>query len=260
SVVDRGAGEGCRVLISKRADDDDVYQTDWYKEQAAISERMNDELRAVAKARECFAANWDKHVNKSDNRDADAEPSPLMAVAPKKHREISLDLADGTRMHFPNQRALAEWTAIQARIRKSIPAQDTNTMNASEHLRDLAKRVGPIAIAKVLVDEDRSYGITEPELVAMITEYAKRDNPEMSDAMAFAKVFTDASEVGVLLRRAIQVAKNAAYEDAVDDSEAACAELAKIGAQRWPSLTKAQQFARAAETNPALLQKAHRRP
>ena len=133
-------------------------------------------------------------------------------------------------------------------------------MNPKEHLKDLAKRVGPIAIAKAMIDDDQSFGVTEPEMVELITTYAKTQHPDATDAVAFSRVYCDTSEVGTILRKAIQICKNAAYEDAVDDSEAACAELAKIGAQRWPSLTKAQQFARAAETNPALLAKAHRRP
>ena len=202
-------------------------------------------------------------VAKSDDRGDDADPPPpdvKSSGVPAKHQPITFDTVDGQTITARDERALARWLAIQDRLRKSNSLEDTDTMNASEHLRDLAKRVGPIAIAKVMVSEDRSYGITESELTDMIVAYAKTQNPELSDAMAFAKVFTDSSEAAVLLRRAVQVTKNSAYEDAVDDSEAACAELAKIGAERWGSLTKAQQFARAAETNPALLAKAHRRP
>ena len=143
-------------------------------------------------------------------------------------------------------------------INKSLEAQPT--MNPTDKLRDIAKRAGPVAIAKVMVEDDRSYGITEPEMVRMITDFAKQQHPELTDAVAFSRIYCDSSEAGVILRKAVQITKNAAYEDAVDDSEAACAELSKIGAERWPSLTKAQQFARAAETNPALLAKAHRRP
>ena len=120
-------------------------------------------------------------------------------------------------------------------------------------------RQGRIADQLTRID-DRSYGITEPEMVRMITDFAKQQHPELTDAVAFSRIYCDSSEAGVILRKAVQITKNAAYEDAVDDSEAACAELSKIGAERWPSLTKAQQFARAAETNPALLAKAHRRP
>src|SRR5262249_35303778 len=40
----------------------------------------------------------------------------------------------------------------------------------------------------------------------------------------------------------------------------ACAELQKIGNERWPSLSSAQRFARAAECNPQILKRAYRRP
>src|SRR5262249_15366613 len=61
--------------------EENIYDSDWYREQAAIAERQNAEL-----------------VRKN-------------VLPPKKHREISLDLADGTTMTFPNERALAEWIA-----------------------------------------------------------------------------------------------------------------------------------------------------
>jgi len=97
-------------------------------------------------------------------------------------------------------------------------------------------------------------------LTNLVIECAKRDNPDLTDAQAFAKVFTDQSEAGVMLRRAFNVVKNAAYEGATNDSAKACAELAEIGKRRWPSLNRDQQFARAFETNPEIAKRAHRRP
>src|SRR5215813_868567 len=84
-----------------------------------------------------------------------------------------------------------------------------------------------------------------------------------ADAQAFAKVFSDTSEAGVILRRAYNICKNSAYESLAQDqadSEAACRELSAIGKDRWPSLTPAQRFARAFETNPERAKRAHRRP
>src|SRR5262249_51255108 len=84
-----------------------------------------------------------------------------------------------------------------------------------------------------------------------------------ADAQAFAKVFSDTSEAGVILRRAYNICKNSAYESLAQDqadSEAACRELSAIGKKNWPSLTPAQRFARAFETNPELAKRAHKRP
>src|SRR5262249_39612777 len=121
-----------------------------------------------------------------------------------------------------------------------------------------------VAIAKAIVDEDHAFGITETELTDLVIAEAKKNHPDLTDAQAFAKVYSEQTEQGVVLRRAFQVAKNAAYQDAVDSAEndaaAACEELAMIGEARWQSLTKAQQFARAFETNPAIAKRAHNRP
>ena len=122
-----------------------------------------------------------------------------------------------------------------------------------------------VALFKYIVSENNSFGLSEEDVVKLATEHAARIYPGDRGDVAFAKMFSATDEAGATLRAAVSVAKNASLQDAVaaeveKDVRAACAELAKIGAQRWPSLTKAQQFARAAETNPTLLAKAHRRP
>src|SRR5262249_60455125 len=85
--------------------------------------------------------------------------------------------------------------------------------------------------------------------------------PSDTPQMAFTKLYTESNE----LRDAIEIAKGAAFQDAVSDaierdSREAMAELTKIGKARWPSLTPSQRFARAFETNPELARRAHRRP
>src|SRR5262249_733740 len=150
-----------------------------------------------------------------------------------------------------------------AETQKSNPSPEV-PMDKKTNLAELAKRAGVVAIAKAIVDEDHSFGITEPELTDLVIAEAKKNHPELTDAQAFAKVYSEQSEGGVVLRRAFQVAKNSAYQGALDSAEkdaaAACAELTKIGKDRWPSLTPAQRFARAFETNPELAKRAHRRP
>src|SRR5262249_27730654 len=137
----------------------------------------------------------------------DASP-PSDGVAdgvPRKHRSITFDTVDGTRMQFTNERSLAEWLAVQHRIRKSSTLED-NSMDFTEKLRDLAKRAGAVAIAKIIVEDDNAYGITEHELTNLVVECANRDNPDMSEAQAFAKLYTDPSEAGVVLRKAFSIA------------------------------------------------------
>src|SRR5262249_12646060 len=90
---------------------------------------------------------------------------------------------------------------------------------------------------------------------------AARRYPSDTPAMAFSKLYEENSE----LRDAIEIAKNVAFQDDLTaqlekDAAEACAELQKIGNERWPSLSSAQRFARAAECNPQILKRAYRRP
>jgi len=97
--------------------------------------------------------------------------------------------------------------------------------------RDLAKRAGIVAVAKVLVEDNGAYGIDEHEFTPLVIEQAKREHPELSDAQAFAKLFTAQTEDGAALRKACAVIKAAAASDpARDDSAEAIAEPQAIGA------------------------------
>jgi hypothetical protein len=93
-----------------------------------------------------------------------------------------------------------------------------------------------------------------------VTDAAKRDNPALSPAQAFEKVYTDPSDAGVVLRRAFTVVRNAAFQDDDDDSDVAYAALQKIGDTKYPTLTSAQRFAKAFEENLDLAARAHKRP
>jgi len=236
-MVDRGAGEGCRIVISKRDDsadrDDggDVYNTDWYREQAAIAERQNEE-----------------HLRNNDDE--------------RKGRYLKFFLRKSPR-----------GDEAEGLIAEPEPVVDNPQTTKSANHEDTLMPVNfsavvtshGIALFKYMVSENSSFGLSEEDVVKLATEHAARIYPGDRGDVAFAKMFSSTDEAGATLRAAVEVAKNASLQDAVaaeveKDVRAACAELAKIGAQRWPSLTKAQQFARAAETNPTLLAKAHRRP
>ena len=136
-------------------------------------------------------------------------------------------------------------------------------MSFEDKIRDIAKREGVVVIAKIMVADNRSYGISESELVDLISNHERK--PDESPAQCFARHYEANNEDGLSLRKAVAIAKNMPFEDdsearAEADSRAAMAELTAIGKQRWPSLTKAQQFARAYECNGALAKRATRRP
>ena len=143
-------------------------------------------------------------------------------------------------------------------------------MDRATELRDIVKAGGYVAVAKAIIDENRSYGISEHEFVELATEHAKAAHPELTEAAAFAKIY-QIPEVW----RACNLLKSMPFhgdvtpvmvggEDTRDlsDTSKAIAQLKQLGARKWPTATEAQQFANAFTdpVNATLAAKAHRRP
>ncbi len=140
------------------------------------------------------------------------------------------------------------------------------------NIHEIAKRVGVSAIAKAIVDEGRSYGISEHELTELIQQEAEltRKSGE-TPAQCFARFYSAPENVG--LRKAIAIAKGApplleiepmpvANDGDQDEAMAELETLAEAERRRDPRLSKAQAFAKAF-THPAnaeLAARAHRRP
>jgi hypothetical protein len=110
-------------------------------------------------------------------------------------------------------------------------------------LRDIAKTGGILAIAKVLVAEDRSYGMTED---------AVKKFPDKTPDAAFARMFTDNSSDGLVLRRAHRVVRaeqlyGPTVKAADRGSNSAYGELQARAAEyrkAHPELSEAQAFER----------------
>jgi hypothetical protein len=143
-------------------------------------------------------------------------------------------------------------------------------MDRTTELRAIAKAGGIIAVAKAIIDENRSYGITEHEFVELATKHAKAAHPELSGAQAFAKLYENPT-----VWRACNLLKSMPFVADVEplfvggadtrdlsDTSEAIAQLKQLGRDRWPTASEAQQFANAFTdpANAALAQKAHRRP
>ena len=281
SAVDRGAGEQCRIVLAKRDD------SDYSNTEPSVEERARAKMEGRAALRDAEDIERRKREGGDEDRNryfdlltgrtttaelygvdksaAGDEEEGLIAATdgvPKKHRSITFDTIAGERMRFPSERALAEWLAIQSRIRKST-SEDPNPMSFEDKIRDIAKREGVVVIAKIMVADNRSYGISESELVDLISNHERRDGE--SPAQCFTRQYEAYNDDGAALRKAIAIAKNMPFEDdsearAEADSRAAMDELVAIGKQRWPGLSRSQQFARAYECNVALAKRATRRP
>ena len=229
SVCTKGAGEGTRVVLMKRddSDDGDIYSSQWYKEQAAIAERMNAEhVRKHARPWRLFNEVLAENVAKSyaatargdeaDMRDEKTSADELVDGGNDHHASKVADLLVESGKH-PNRAAAldhllhtAQGAAMLRRLHKS---EDTNIMNPTDKLRDIAKRYGIGAIAKSIVEDDHGYSIDEHELTSLVVECAKRDNPNLTDAQAFARVYSAQDEGGIMLRKAFNVVKSAASVD-----------------------------------------------
>src|SRR5262249_40049144 len=147
SAVDKGAGEGVRVVLMKRDPDANELPPLSNAEKAraqlegraALRDQEEMEKRAerdrdderfdffhgiFTGGNKRFAA--DAEGDEADDQDKDTPAAELdgHVISPaKKHRPITFDTTDGTRMKFPNERALAEWLAIQFRIHKSTTTE-----------------------------------------------------------------------------------------------------------------------------------------
>ena len=143
-------------------------------------------------------------------------------------------------------------------------------MDRTTELRAIAKAGGIVAVAKAIIDENRSYGITEHEFVALATEHAKAQHPELTDAAAFAKLYQipevwqacNVLKAMPFVADVVPLVVGGTAAQNVDDPSEAIAQLKELGARKWPTATEAQQFANAFTdpVNAKLAAKAHRRP
>jgi hypothetical protein len=171
-------------------------------------------------------------------------------------------------LHNPHGRALVEHLSKQQK--------GTTTMtDRAEGLRDIAKQYGVARIAKMIVMENTSHGITESELTQLASEeFAKQALPGERPNTTFSGLYNAAENVE--LRKAFQIAKNAplmtlqpvqvggadATDVNTDKSKAyqQLVDLAEEQRRRSPELSSSQAFARVFEANPELAARAARRP
>jgi hypothetical protein len=280
SLVDRGAGENCRILISKRDDSADADRGD--PSPAEITRAKVEGYTALRHAEERFLK---EHGTGHADHAPEDDPSRFLfsketfvrksAAADARgdgdgdgnshHASQIADLLVESGKHPDRQAALdhllhnPRGAAMLQRLSKS---EDSTPMPVN--FSDVVKSHG-IALFKHMVSEGTSFGLSEEDVVKLATEHAQRVHSGDRGDVAFAKMFSATDEAGATLRAAVEVAKNASLQDAVAaeverDSREAMEELSKIGKARWPNLTPAQRFARAFETNPELAKRAHRRP
>ena len=137
----------------------------------------------------------------------------------------------------------------------------------SEFVQSVVKQYGVVALAKSMVQDQKSYGLDEHQFTQLATEHAQRvylnDRPDV----AFSKLYQSEESV----RRACAVCKSMPFvaditplvvggEDTRDlsDTSKAIEQLKELGARRWPTESASAQFERAltAPENHALARRA----
>jgi hypothetical protein len=254
--------------IRKVGDDgDNVYDSEWYKESVVKAERGNRE----------HIAKYDRSFNgimaKADADGADIAKASRHDIGAKGLAAATSELAlDLIRHH---RRRLGLVAKGGGQTAKDDPPM---TSTHSEFVRDVVKQYGVVALAKSMVQDQKSYGLDEHQFTQLATEHAQRvylnDRPDV----AFSKLYQSEESV----RRACSIAKAAEFSvfdikpvvvggpDAMheangDDDSAvlrATEEIQRIGREKFPFLSADQQFARIFEDKnyAALAAQAHRRP
>jgi hypothetical protein len=227
---------------------------EWLREQREISDRMNKEH--IAKFDRSFYGHMAKFADDERERDdagtekrvdhhASTVADLLVEAGSFPHRAAALQHL----LHKPSGQALlSRMHKAGAHTGKDHPIMDRTT-----ELRDIAKAGGIVAVAKAIIDENRSYGITEHEFVALATVHAKAQHPNLTGAAAFAKLY-QIPEVW----RACELLKSMPFvadvtplfvggesAQAVNNPDEAIAQLKQLGADRWPTASAASQFERA---------------
>jgi hypothetical protein len=284
SAVDKAAGEDCRIILMKR--DDDRPRSKPHVERHARRLRKFEEIfmRKELDNMESSSATGARYNRTrlpdviDDDDDAIDRDHDLLGDDDELDEVITKALRDHHQGHHSLSAALVQHLHDRLERRRErhgyTKRKESSPMDRTTELRAIAKAGGIIAVAKAIIDENRNYGISEHEFVALATEHAKAQHPGLTEAQAFAKLY-QIPEVW----RACNVLKSMPFQvdltplvvggvdathEAINNTESseAYAQLKQIGRDRWPTASEAQQFANAF-TDPAnatLAQKAHRRP
>jgi hypothetical protein len=249
SAVDRGAGDGVKIVLMKR-DDTPTPRSKPHIERHA---------RRLRKFQEIFEgeSGGDDDTEKRVDHHASTVASLLVESGRFPHRTAALD-------HLLNS---PHGNALLARLRKAADQTEKEpNMRSSDTLESIMKDCGgPVAFAKTICDTGRSYGVTEQEYVVS----AGRWESEMY-GLPGDRAFAQLCEREPVVVRACGVLKTAEFAvkpqvfgreamnpDQPTDMLAAYNEILRTIRERFPYRTGAQQLAMADEE---LARRYHVRP
>jgi hypothetical protein len=235
SAVDRGAGDGVKIVLMKR--DDDRPRSKPHVERHA---------RRLRKFEDIFMR---KQRDDEDDDDTDRDELGRNdgGGASDHHASKVADLLVEAGS-FPYRAAALqhllhkpEGQALLARTRKAADQTAKESNMRSETLESILKDGGPVSVCKAIVGRGRS-PCGEQELVAALTKHAA-EQFNMPGDRAFARLF----EAEESVRRACAIAKAAPLEVAsltpvqvggedtrdLSDTSKAIEQLKQLGRDRW---------------------------
>jgi hypothetical protein len=261
SAVDRGAGDGVKIVLMKRASEPGATPADTLR--AFPNPTSFNAVLSLMEAEE---------LAKADHGDHDAGDRHDRVPVVDHHASTIANLLVEAGS-FPHHAAAlhhvlhsATGQALLARMRKAAEIAKDTTMS-TESLEGILKDFGPVRLCKTIVERQRS-PVGEHELVMSLSQHVGGD-------VAFSKLY--ASEESV--RRACAIAKEAMpfmptmvggvapTHEAIDNTEQseAYAQLVRMAEKMRaasPELSAAQAFERvfSDKRNASLAAKAHVRP
>jgi hypothetical protein len=193
SAVDRGAGDGVKIVLMKR---DDRPRSKPHVERAARAKRHRYGAYLKIFASKADDGNGDDaNVGVSDHH-ASKVADLLVESGKYPHRAAALDHL----LHSSRGAALLQRLHKAAETEKESPS-----MKSYERWQDIVKSHGVnglVEVAKNITDAEESFGITEIEFVNLIDIASRAAHPELG-ARALEKVY----ECNPVLARAINVIK-----------------------------------------------------
>jgi hypothetical protein len=286
SAVDKGAGDGVRILLMKRDDDRrrskgplERYQRRLRKFEDIFMRKELDNMETSSTTGATYnrtrrPPDDDVDDDRDDDDDDDIEKQAdhhastvadlLVEAGSFPHRTAALQHL----LHKPSGQAL-----LTRMHKAAAKTEKESNMRHTETLESILKDSGPVSVCKGIVERGRS-PCGEHELVAALTKAASERHPELSPAQAFAELYkTESVWRACAIAKAMPFVANVeplmvggvdATHEAINSTESseAYAQLKQLGARKWPTATEAQQFANAFTdpVNAALARKAHVRP
>ena len=215
SSVDRGAGEGVRVVLMKRDADDSRSAPSEYRQKLhkIFRSYLGDTSRQTRKGT--------SSVVRSNFMDTVRCVIDLDDPAQQRRALLTTKHGQWLRGQFPAGTSLDAICDVLASCRKGGRTADTTnkrssttmrtqTITKAEALSAIVKNFGVVKLCKMIAADGDSHGLSEAELTRAISDSIQLRDGE-SREQAFARAFTAMTPDGLVLRKAVAIAKMTVY-------------------------------------------------